>query len=89
MRVCGRFAAMIAASTVVMYGVMYLNTFAFEHIRYSQTRIWMALLMGSVMSVIMLLFMLGMYKSEWSNSDRERIRIRGFTLVGSKPSYGL
>ena len=25
-----RFAAMIAVSTIVMYGLMYLNTYAFE-----------------------------------------------------------
>jgi FlaA1/EpsC-like NDP-sugar epimerase len=74
MKMYGRFAAMIAASTVVMYGVMYLNTFAFEHIRYSQTRIWMALLMGAVMAVIMLLFMLNMYKSKMVN---------GAILIGS------
>ncbi len=56
-----RFFAMIATSTVVMYGLMYLNTYATEHIWFSQTRAWMALLMGSVMSVIMLLFMWSMY----------------------------
>ena len=27
-----RFAAMIATSTVVMYGLMYLNTYALEHV---------------------------------------------------------
>ena len=54
-----RFAAMIATSTVVMYGLMYLNTYAYEHVFWSETRAWMALLMGSTMSVIMLAFMLG------------------------------
>lgn len=28
----GRFAAMIAVSTVIMFGLMYLNTFALDHI---------------------------------------------------------
>ena len=42
-----RFAAMIATSTVVMFGLMYLNTYAFEHILWSETRAWMALLMGA------------------------------------------
>ena len=27
-----RFAAMIAASTLVMYGLMYLNTYALDHV---------------------------------------------------------
>jgi uncharacterized protein (DUF305 family) len=41
---------------------MYLNTYAFEHVFWSETRAWMALLMGSTMAVVMLGFMLGMYK---------------------------
>lgn len=58
----GIFAAMIVTSMVVMYGVMYLNTYAFSHVRWSETRLFMTLLMGATMSVIMLSFMLGMYK---------------------------
>ena len=58
-----RFAAMIATSTVVMYGLMYLNTYAIEHIFWSETRAWMALLMGATMAVIMLGYMMGMYKN--------------------------
>lgn len=56
-----RFAAMIATSTVVMYALMYLNTFALDHVWYSQTRLWMALIMGATMAIIMLSFMLKMY----------------------------
>ena len=44
-----------------MYGLMYLNTYAYEHVFWSETRAWMALLMGSTMAIIMLGFMLGMY----------------------------
>jgi hypothetical protein len=62
-----RFAAMIATSTVVMYGLMYLNTDAPDHVFYSQTRLWMALLMGAVMAVIMLGFMWSMYKNRAAN----------------------
>ncbi|APH71694.1 DUF305 domain-containing protein [Aquibium oceanicum] len=58
-----RFAAMIATSTVVMFGLMYLNTYAVEHIFWSETRAWMALLMGATMAFIMLAFMMGMYKN--------------------------
>ena len=57
----GRFAAMIATSTAVMYGLMYLNTYALDHVFFSQTRAWMALYMGAAMAVIMLAYMLGMY----------------------------
>ncbi|EYD71438.1 DUF305 domain-containing protein [Limimaricola hongkongensis] len=62
-----RFAAMIATSTVVMFGLMYLNTYAFEHIFFSETRTYMALLMGAAMAVIMLSFMLSMYASKFIN----------------------
>jgi len=59
----GLFAAMIATSTVVMFGLMYLNTYALDHIFFSQTRMWMALYMGGAMAIIMLAFMLGMYSN--------------------------
>ena len=62
-----RFAAMIATSTVVMYGLMYLNTYAFEHVFWSETRAWMALVMGSTMAIIMLGYMQGMYKKKMLN----------------------
>ena len=57
-----RFAAMIATSTLVMYGLMYLNSYALDHVEFSQTRGWMALLMGAVMAIVMLAFMWGMYR---------------------------
>ncbi len=63
----GRFAAMIATSTIVMFGLMYINTYAFDHVRWSETRFYMALLMGAVMAIIMLGFMLNMYKSNKMN----------------------
>nr|WP_203566249.1 DUF305 domain-containing protein [Aurantimonas aggregata] len=62
-----RFAAMIGTSTVVMYGLMYLNTYALEHVYWSETRAWMALVMGATMAVIMLGFMLNMYKKRSIN----------------------
>ncbi|XSG83310.1 MAG: DUF305 domain-containing protein [Methyloligella sp. ZOD6] len=54
---------MIATSAIVMFGLMYLNTYAVEHIFFSETRVYMALLMGATMAVIMLGFMLGMYRN--------------------------
>ena len=63
----GRFAAMVATSTVVMFGLMYLNTYAWSHVEYSQTRMWMALVMGATMAVIMLGFMWSMYKNRSVN----------------------
>ncbi|MDP3689801.1 DUF305 domain-containing protein [Bradyrhizobium sp.] len=63
----GRFATMIVTSTVVMFALMYLNTWALDHVFYSQTRTWMALLMGAVMAMIMLSFMWDMYKNRMAN----------------------
>jgi uncharacterized protein (DUF305 family) len=57
----GKFAAMIVTSTVVMFGLMYLNTYALDHVYFSETRAYMALVMGATMAVIMLGFMLAMY----------------------------
>ena len=59
-----KFAAMIATSTIVMFGLMYLNTYQMDHVFFSETRAYMALYMGAVMAVIMLLFMLKMY-TDW------------------------
>lgn len=63
-----RFGAMIATSTVVMFVLMYLNTYEWDHVQWSETRFYMALMMGATMAAIMLLFMLGMYKSKVVNA---------------------
>ena len=63
-----RFGLMIACSTLVMYGLMYLNTYALAQVHFSQTRAWMALLMGAAMTIVMLLFMLGMYPNKRMNT---------------------
>ena len=62
-----RFAIMILTSTVVMFGMMYLNTFEYDHVFFSETRAWMALMMGAAMAFIMLAFMLGMYTNRSAN----------------------
>lgn len=55
-----RFGAMIATSTVVMFLLTYTNSYAFDHVRFSEERVYMALIMGAAMAVIMLGFMVGM-----------------------------
>ncbi len=62
-----RFGTMVATSTLVMFGLMYLNTYALEHATFSQTRAWMALLMGAAMAMVMLAFMLHMYQRRGLN----------------------
>ena len=56
-----KFATMIATSTIVMFGLMYLNTYQLDHVFFSETRAYMALVMGAIMAVIMLGFMWNMY----------------------------
>jgi hypothetical protein len=75
-----RFGAMIATSMVVMYAVMYLHTYELAHVRWSETRLFMTLLMGSAMAMIMLGFMLGMYKNR---------RVNVAIVAGSLILFGL
>lgn len=63
-----RFGLMIATSTVVMFILMYLNTYAWEHVFFSETRAYMAIMMGATMAVIMLGYMLSMYSSRAINA---------------------
>ena len=59
---------MIATSTAVMLGLMYLNSYSIiEHAFWSETRFYMAFVMGAAMAVIMLSFMLSMYKDKGKN----------------------
>ncbi|WP_228024910.1 DUF305 domain-containing protein [cf. Phormidesmis sp. LEGE 11477] len=63
----GKFAAMTATSTVVMFGLMYLNTYQLDHLYFSETRAYMAVVMGAAMAGIMLGFMLNMYSNRKTN----------------------
>ncbi len=60
---------MIATSTVVMFILMYLNTYLWAHVFWSETRTYMAVLMGATMAIIMLGFMLSMYSSKTINAS--------------------
>ena len=62
-----RFMAMIATSTVVMFILMYTNTYDADHIFWSETRFWMAFVMGAAMMVVMMLFMWSMHKNKTKN----------------------
>jgi hypothetical protein len=59
---------MIATSTAVMFLLTYTNVWVLDHVRYSQERVYMALLMGASMAVIMLGAMWGlMYRNRRVN----------------------
>ena len=62
-----KFLLMIGVSTVIMFGMMYLNVYSIDHLFFSRTRVFMALMMGAVMAIIMLLFMWKMYENKTLN----------------------
>jgi len=68
MNAYARFGAMIVTSTVVMFGLMYLNTYQLDHVFFSETRTYMALVMGATMAAIMLGFMLRMHANPRANT---------------------
>jgi len=63
-----KFSLMLGLSFIAMYGIMYLNTYAFDHVYFSMTRLYMACLGISIMGVIMLLVMKGMYTNRKKNA---------------------
>lgn len=62
-----KFLLMIGVSTVIMFGMMYLNVYSIDHLFFSRTWVFMALMMGAVMAIIMLLFMWKMYENKTLN----------------------
>ena len=62
-----RFGAMILTAMVVMYWTMFAGTWEWSHVRWSESRLFMALTMGGTMGLIMLAWMLNMYKNMKGN----------------------
>lgn len=62
-----KFFGMIITSAVLMYGIMYLNTFELDHVFFSEMRLYMTILSTSVMAVVMLGFMLHMLEDKKIN----------------------
>ena len=61
------FWVMITASTVVIFCLRYFNVFRLDHVFFSRTRLYLALMMGAAMAIVMLLFMWKMYKNMKAN----------------------
>lgn len=57
----GRFWAMVGTSTAIGWLAMYLNTYQLDHVFFSWNRVFMAMIMGGVMTAVMMLFMWKMY----------------------------
>ncbi|MGP5495520.1 DUF305 domain-containing protein [Psychrobacter celer] len=71
-----KFFLMILTSTIVMYIMMYFNTYKWDHVYFSETRAYMALYMGAMMAIIMLAFMGNMYKKTKVN-----LMVYGLSIV--------
>ncbi len=63
-----KFFGMILTSAVLMYAVMYLNTYQMDHVYFSEMRLYMTILSTCVMAIVMLLFMLNMLKNKRFNA---------------------
>lgn len=61
------FILMIVVSSVLMFFLMYLNTYQLSHVWFSQTRMFMTFIMAGSMALVMLLFMRHMYKDKIAN----------------------
>lgn len=63
-----RFFLMLGTSLVAMYAVMYMNVYEWDHVYFSLTRVYMALLMLVPMTLIMMGFMWSMYPNKQRNA---------------------
>jgi cytochrome c oxidase subunit IV len=63
-----RFGAMVLTAMVIMYAVMFMASWEWGHVRWSVSRFFMALTMGGTMGVVMLAWMLNMYRNAKLNA---------------------
>jgi cadmium resistance protein CadD (predicted permease) len=76
-----QFFLMIITSMLVMYVLSYANSWEiFGHAWFSETRVFMVLMMGGSMAIIMLTFMLGMYRNAKVNAA---IYIGSFIVIAA------
>jgi len=61
------FVLMIVTASVLMFGLMYLNTYQLDHVWFSQTRLFMTMIMAGAMTLVMLFFMRHMYCNRTAN----------------------
>lgn len=73
------FVLMILTASVLMFCLMYLNTYQLSHAWFSQTRMFMTFIMAGSMALVMLFFMRHMYKDKRANLA---IAIGGVALIG-------
>ena len=62
-----RFGAMILTAMVIMYWATFVGSWEWGHVRFSESRVFMVLTMGGTMGLVMLAWMLNMYKNSTAN----------------------
>lgn len=86
------FLLMIVAASVLMFGLMYLNTYQISHVWFSQTRMFMTFIMAGSMALVMLFFMRHMYKNRRANLaivvGSVALIVCGLWLVRSQTTVG-
>jgi hypothetical protein len=64
-----KFFVMIGTAMVAMFLLMYTHSYQIiDHAWFSETRLFMTLIMGSAMAIIMLIFMIDMYTNSKANA---------------------
>lgn len=81
MHMYARFGAMILTGTIVMFGLMYLNAYQFDHLFFSETRMYMAFVMGAAMALIMMGFMMKMMPMRSMNAAIAAASVIVFALA--------
>lgn len=76
-----KFCIMIMASTVLMFILMYLNTYSVDHLYFSETRSFMAIVMGAAMALVMLGGMWGMYPKKKLNLAIMGVSLAAFCVA--------
>jgi uncharacterized protein (DUF305 family) len=92
MRPYRNFVLMIAVSSLLMYGVMYLNTWRASDVWFSWSRLFMAMIMTGTMSLVMLGFMRHMYRDRHANAIIAMVGlgliVAGTALVRTQATVG-
>ncbi len=87
-----RFWAMVGTSTAIGWAAMYLNTYEWDHVFFSWTRVFMAMIMGGVMTAVMMAFMWKMYPNRQANyavlGFAAALFLAGLGLVRSQATVG-
>lgn len=92
MRPYRNFVLMIVVAAVLMYGLMYLNTWRASDVWFSWSRVFMTMIMAGAMALVMLGFMRPMYRDRHANAVIVMVAVAllvaGTALVRTQATVG-